>query len=392
MYYAFSGTWTRGAPLAPHPELPVAVAPDGFHPLQFCSGYWRDYCPDPYNCPFGAVWIRNDHFDLIHTRGSTCGTILTEGEIQEVAVPFAYLPQEVPKYTCILPQYSRALRDTGPHYPRPYEAHHLAPYRRHLQHRVPTKIIMPASEPSTRAGTPVPSVSPSSPPSPSSSSSSSSSDNDASVPPQQRPVPFRDITASQMNVVTLGSGSGKAEKKRVSLIPGSVLAPKPKSPSPSPPPPPPPNPPQPRKPPVAPGPIVCKWSDCSQAFTDQRVALEHIKADHIKSRKFPDHDFTCRIRSCSCEGKVFEKRDNVVSHVTNVAFDIRYAVCCFQPYGCTIALKREWDLPRHKKICKYRPDGYVTEVEEEEGGERCGRKRKRGKQGVPPKGGKIRKL
>ncbi|KAK6352029.1 hypothetical protein TWF718_005178 [Orbilia javanica] len=422
-----SDIWAFGAPLEPHPKRPHATSPAGYHPVQFCTGFWNNYCPDPYHCPFGAIWVRKDHFDLIHGRESTSRAILTNQEVQRGSVPFKYFLWEVPERTCILSQYAEGLEETGPHYPRPYEAHHLAPYRRYLQNKVPRKVFVPAAEPRRGSGSP-------STPGTLSSSSGSSSSSGESVQPGPRPVPFRDITASQINVVTISS-SGKPEKKRASLIPGSVLAvellpdnaaaaereapsqavPSDLSKRESPPPTQQPTtwttdqpaqqpnkhfvqgpactsapttepialaPVSPAASPVAdlPDLMTCKWGTCSRVFTDQRVALEHIKSDHIKSRKYADYDFTCRIRGCPCGGKVFEKRDNVVSHVTNVAFDIRYAVCCFKPYGCTVALKREWDLPRHRKICKFRPEGYVTETEEG-CGEGVGKKRKRGKEG-----------
>lgn len=104
--------------------------------------------------------------------------------------------------------------------------------------------------------------------------------------------------------------------------------------------------------------IQCTWGDCTDRFATQESCLEHMKESHIGSKKSNHWDFTCRLRGCDCGGKSWSKRDNVVSHVTNTAFDIRYAHCPFKDRGCGIALKREWDLPRHIKICKYRPEGY----------------------------------
>ncbi|KAK6510295.1 hypothetical protein TWF481_005012 [Arthrobotrys musiformis] len=403
--------WTFGAPLEPRPQQPPAIAPHGYHPVQFCMGLWQNYCPDPYHCPFGAVWVREDHFFQVHCRDSTDGTILYEDEIREASLDFRFAADQVPEETCILPSYAGGLCKTGPHYPRPYEAHLLAPYRRHLQHMVPRFVRRLALRPSLPSAAPAPAPLPLPSPSPSLLPSSSSGGG----------------STSQTKIVAVGPGKGEKERAVLGPAPDApvvpavpalpaapvalaneALAQQPESqpasqptnqpasqPVASQPLPPPPQPqPQPAK--KRPGgnagatvsevdpaaPLVCKWGTCETVFDGQRACLEHIKADHIKSRRSPDYDFTCRIRGCPCGGKVFEKRDNTVSHVTNVGFDIRYAVCCFQPHGCKVALKREWDLPRHRKICKYRPEGYISDEEEEGKLFISAAKRKRGKNDV----------
>ncbi|KAK6338570.1 hypothetical protein TWF730_002633 [Orbilia blumenaviensis] len=384
--FGYPGWW---APLEPKPMTVHIIPPNGYHLVPFCSGHLRDYCPDPYHCPFGAIWVRQAHFLHIHYRESTSTRILTDEEVARESIPFSFGPGQIPARTCIVEHQAEDLGVSGPHYPRCYEAHLRAPYRQHLQHEVPVTIValQPASRSSSVVSTTSTLVTRSL--TPLSQTGSNENSNGAlptgSAPREPGPTPLsaaeeRAITESphlEGDTVSLAAASGTAANaapsasavpllvapaKKIVTLPlrqrRTETATRPSTESTD-----------------ASSSVRCKWSTCEKVFDDQRAALEHIKCDHIKNRKAVDYDFTCRIRECPCGGKPFEKRDNVVSHVTNVAFDIRYALCPFKKHGCPIALKREWDLPRHRKICKFRPDGYTT-PDEECRSESTGRKRR----------------
>ncbi|KAK6517608.1 hypothetical protein TWF281_004257 [Arthrobotrys megalospora] len=451
--------------LEPKPTQPNAIPPRGCHPYQFCTGYWFSYCPDPFNCPFGAVWMHQKHFEQLHFASGIQRPYISEGTLRTSCIEFTFRKEDVPAVTSILPHQPWDSAMDFP-YQLPFEAHRRAFYRTCLpNYHAEIDAISQKSPSSTRCSTPnsapVATISPevqttsaenSPTPEPSvsrlSDNISPSPDHlvEAGDPEPIKPLTAADITPSKLRIVEVGdpSGNGQRQKKRVSLRltdtspsikevvtedammtvavdedPEQVAAPKKltiklklkqQTPTDS-------EGPADGQPEAstdnpassehqktggsattavpAPseagssddgssdaGSIRCCWTGCDRTFPNEPDCLRHVSLDHIKYKRDPDWDFTCRVRWCECH-RVYDKRDNIISHVTNVGFNIRNAFCRYKEFDCPVALKRKWDLYRHEDTCKFRPDGYETPAEEraERAREKLRRSKKRGRKG-----------
>ncbi|KAF3937525.1 hypothetical protein ABW19_dt0209358 [Dactylella cylindrospora] len=364
--------------LPPHPIEPPKRPPAGYHPYPFCNGSYNKYCSDPWNCPIGAVWLREEAFLKLHYRPSGVGysakdlvgqTLAFKNDFQAAgaacqpgsslnnplnldATPAraskenamnsnigarARLQEQVQRtYTTVLAGVftykslqSLQLVESAPSFGPPFGVTPLmnGMYPPQISHRDPDPPI-PIFTPN--AGIVQPSLTPTTTVKPAPQSPPPS----ATTPqPTRRRLIFHNTFGPRVDT---GQQPPKPVRPPRHYNPktGTMFGPSPNKP------------------------VTCKWEGCDTKFPNELAALDHIKFHHIGSRKFQHHDFTCRIRQCHCGGKTFDKRDNIVSHVTNVAFNIRYAVCPYQKFGCPVALKREWDLPRHSKCCKFNPDNY----------------------------------
>ncbi|KAF3902112.1 hypothetical protein ABW21_db0203402 [Orbilia brochopaga] len=321
--------------LPPFPVTPPRNTPPGYHPYPFCRGDYTKYCPDPYYCSYGSVWLQEAAFIQLHCRAHDgCYTLpdidqrirpflenqhpdyLISGSEYYAQRPKAYAASAYPASTA-WPSAPLPLSQ-GTVYPSPQLVQNIQPD--HQQGATANHPPLLLTRPVYTAAAHMQSG----------ELSRSTTTDIAAVT-----VPATSNTATPAVLSTSKDASGleiyeSTANDAVRIAPTSDGS--------------------------LPSDITCKWGTCYLVFPTQQSALEHIKSDHIGSRKKLQYDFTCRIRECSCGGKVFEKRDNVVSHITNVAFDIRYAICPFKKDGCKIALKREWDLPRHKKICRFNPE------------------------------------
>ncbi|KAK6526604.1 hypothetical protein TWF694_005186 [Orbilia ellipsospora] len=283
--------------LPPFPTEPNRCPPPEYHLYPFCLGDYTKYCPDPSECPIGAYWIKEVDFKRIICHRTQDG------------------PCRRPRLPQMISYLTRGEREAQ----RRNEIEILENYGIDTSHEIAIYNLQDSYHiQRTRK------------------LSSRISEFFSLLEPDPPPA-----NQKKHDTATSTSESGISTS---SETPTSTTTVSQKTPCPS--------------PPRLPG--QCKWSTCPLLFSSQEETLEHIKKDHIGSRKGAFYDFTCRIRDCPCGGKVFEKRDNIVSHVTNVGFDIRYAVCPFKRYGCTVALKREWDLPRHVRICKFNPKAAPT--------------------------------
>ncbi|KAF3912456.1 hypothetical protein ABW20_dc0103836 [Dactylellina cionopaga] len=322
--------------LPPYHRQPERTPPPGYHPYPFCRGYYEKYCPNPWSCSAEAVWIDDTTFRQLHLSTSPNRpsdddisktnlipflsdyesreeSLTQEGEPAKPADTRSDPSQNQPS-TPVLPNLTQQVSSapttlaTPPAIRQTHSAitHPIGEFRVNVKWELLRRVSNDQ---------PLPSCSPNS-----------------SLKPPSPPPRTPTVRSTYTGMIT-----------PLSTVPRAQARPPNPGPPPSPPTP-------------TPAPIRCKWGACTITYPTQQQTLEHIKADHIGSRKMSHYDFTCRIRGCPCGGKVFEKRDNVVSHVTNVAFDIRYAICPFKEHGCGVALKREWDLPRHIKICKFNPE------------------------------------
>ncbi|KAK6360027.1 hypothetical protein TWF696_001147 [Orbilia brochopaga] len=322
--------------LPPYPISPPAIPPHGYHPYPFCKGDYTKYCPDPFLCPCSSVWLREDVFFQLHF--SPHNGSYTLPDIDEKLLPF-----EENKYSDSCCFYTA-------------EQTRLFQY---LHGWSPTAAAVSSAATSAASASITPSTDspqPTTPPAhtivlnnqqsaatdltlllnggPSGAISSGIHSSATTLLTVSVTAPATSDQITDANTITSTRKRRRGILEQPTIDPGATASTADSSPSSA---------------------TACKWGNCDFLYPTQREALEHIKSDHIGSRKNPKHDFTCRIRDCACGGKVFEKRDNVVSHITNVAFDIRYAVCPFKTDGCKVALKREWDLPRHIKICRFNP-------------------------------------
>ncbi|KAJ6260799.1 hypothetical protein Dda_5029 [Drechslerella dactyloides] len=316
--------------LPPFRTVSPKIPPPGCHPYPFCLGDFTKYCPDPWYCSCGAVYIEErDFLDIYfgHRDGSGAHPLGHQLRIipfhnsQEFSV--SYINQTQPPYH---------------HYPDAYTQQWYQ-YPIGLENEILTG---PLQYPETSQPGMYDTTSCSMEP----KSTSLTSDSPyemaaASFAHAMGAAPATSVTAPTSDAITpTSTDSPETLGTAKTHLEPTASAPDDSSPG-----------------------ITCKWGTCDLVYPTQRAALEHVKADHIGSRKKLYYDFTCRIRDCPCGGKAFEKRDNIVSHVTNVGFNIRYAICPFKTKGCKIALKREWDLPRHIRICRYNPERVVVKKE-----------------------------
>ncbi|EPS36679.1 hypothetical protein H072_9749 [Dactylellina haptotyla CBS 200.50] len=315
--------------LPPFPRVVTRYPPLGYHLYPFCFGDYSKYCPNPFFCPKRAVWMKEEIFGRLHLSSSS---EFTEDDIVDrhllAFLNNMELARESRKEECTQNTFTATPKIGAPQVDQMVSTARLptpCPNAQMLDWQVSK--ALPFNAPS-QLQTPIRR----------NEEITMQQHSQAQAFAFQIDKPQPRLNPHQGYDSTI-SPPTSPENDQISLTPPTT----PDTPSPT--------------------LIRCKWSTCTLNFYSQEETLEHIKSDHIGSRKMAHYDFTCRIRDCPCAGKVFEKRDNIVSHVTNVGFDIRYAICPFKKFGCGVALKREWDLPRHIKICKFSPDKIKDEEE-----------------------------